>query len=163
MLQRTIDRMHAPAMQVKVVFDGTFKAKDGDQVAVISGVCSTHMRFRHAAHMRRSVWYNTSIWCDSMINLKGVVLWASHHLVKPAGGGAGHEPAHAGYVGPGMLTAAVCGDVFASPSSVAVLAAIRQVGVMAFTKMRSFTIMQGTGIAELPSPSPHHGLPPNHA
>lgn len=43
------------------------------------------------------------------------------------GGGAGHEPAHAGYVGSGMLTAAVCGDVFASPSSAAVLAAIRQV------------------------------------
>lgn len=33
-----------------------------------------------------------------------------------AGGGSGHEPAHAGYVGEGMLTAAICGDVFASPS-----------------------------------------------
>ena len=43
------------------------------------------------------------------------------------GGGAGHEPAHAGFVGPGMLTAAVCGDVFASPSAAAVLAAICQV------------------------------------
>ncbi len=62
-----------------------------------------------------------------------------------------------------MLTAAVCGDVFASPSSAAVLAAIRQVGVMAFTVMHSFTIMQGTVIAELPSPSPHLDLPPNHA
>ncbi len=31
-----------------------------------------------------------------------------------SGGGSGHEPAHAGYVGKGMLTAAVCGDVFAS-------------------------------------------------
>jgi dihydroxyacetone kinase len=44
-----------------------------------------------------------------------------------AGGGSGHEPAHAGYVGRGMLTAAVCGDVFASPSAEAVLAAIRTV------------------------------------
>lgn len=44
-----------------------------------------------------------------------------------SGGGAGHEPAHAGYVGSGMLTAAVCGDVFASPSAAAVLAAIQQV------------------------------------
>ena len=45
-----------------------------------------------------------------------------------SGGGSGHEPAHAGYVGPGMLTAAVAGDVFTSPSADAVLAAIRAVG-----------------------------------
>ena len=44
-----------------------------------------------------------------------------------SGGGSGHEPAHAGYVGKGMLTAAVAGDVFTSPSSDAVLAAIRAV------------------------------------
>jgi len=44
------------------------------------------------------------------------------------GGGAGHEPAHAGYVGRGMLTAAVSGDVFASPGTDAVLAALRAVG-----------------------------------
>lgn len=43
------------------------------------------------------------------------------------GGGSGHEPAHAGYVGRGMLHAAVAGDVFASPSTDAVLAAIRAV------------------------------------
>ncbi len=42
-----------------------------------------------------------------------------------SGGGSGHEPAHAGYVGRGLLTAAVAGDVFTSPSSDAVLAAIR--------------------------------------
>lgn len=41
-----------------------------------------------------------------------------------SGGGAGHEPAHAGFVGPGLLSAAVCGDVFASPSVDAVLAGI---------------------------------------
>lgn len=41
-----------------------------------------------------------------------------------SGGGSGHEPAHAGFVGTGMLTAAVCGDVFASPSVDAVLAGI---------------------------------------
>ncbi|WP_117192394.1 dihydroxyacetone kinase subunit DhaL [Rhizobium terrae] len=44
-----------------------------------------------------------------------------------SGGGAGHEPAHAGYVGDGMLSAAVSGDVFTSPSTDAVLAAIRAV------------------------------------
>src|SRR5919198_2599581 len=42
-----------------------------------------------------------------------------------SGGGSGHEPAHAGYVGRGMLSAAVAGDVFTSPSPDAVLAAIR--------------------------------------
>lgn len=41
------------------------------------------------------------------------------------GGGAGHEPAHAGFVGEGMLSAAVFGNVFASPSVSAILAAIR--------------------------------------
>jgi ATP-dependent dihydroxyacetone kinase len=44
-----------------------------------------------------------------------------------AGGGSGHEPAHAAFVGPGMLTAAVCGEVFASPSVDAVFAAIMAV------------------------------------
>jgi dihydroxyacetone kinase len=42
-----------------------------------------------------------------------------------SGGGSGHEPAHAGYVGRGMLAAAVAGDVFTSPSPDAVLAAVR--------------------------------------
>ena len=41
-----------------------------------------------------------------------------------SGGGSGHEPSHAGFVGRGLLTAAVCGDVFASPSVDAVLAGI---------------------------------------
>src|SRR5690625_1265738 len=44
-----------------------------------------------------------------------------------SGGGSGHEPAHAGYVGPGLLTAAVCGEVFTSPSTDAVLQAIKAV------------------------------------
>ncbi len=44
-----------------------------------------------------------------------------------SGGGSGHEPAHAGYVGRGMLSAAVAGDVFTSPSPDAILAAIRAV------------------------------------
>ena len=44
-----------------------------------------------------------------------------------SGGGSGHEPGYAGYVGAGMLSAAVAGDVFTSPASDAVLAAIRAV------------------------------------
>lgn len=50
---------------------------------------------------------------------------ASRQVAVISGGGAGHEPAHAGYVGAGMLHAAVSGDVFTSPSVDAVLAAIR--------------------------------------
>ncbi len=42
-----------------------------------------------------------------------------------SGGGSGHEPAHAGFVGKGMLDCAVCGDVFASPSQVQVYNAIK--------------------------------------
>lgn len=41
-----------------------------------------------------------------------------------SGGGSGHEPSHGGMVGYGMLDAAVCGDVFASPSSIQVYNAI---------------------------------------
>ncbi|MED4080669.1 DhaKLM operon coactivator DhaQ [Halalkalibacterium halodurans] len=43
-----------------------------------------------------------------------------------SGGGSGHEPGHLGYVGEGMLAAAVHGDVFVPPSAQQVLAAIRQ-------------------------------------
>jgi triose/dihydroxyacetone kinase / FAD-AMP lyase (cyclizing) len=42
-----------------------------------------------------------------------------------SGGGSGHEPAHAGFVGVGMLDAAVCGDVFASPSQIQVFNALK--------------------------------------
>jgi dihydroxyacetone kinase len=44
-----------------------------------------------------------------------------------SGGGSGHEPAHAGYVGAGMLSAAVAGEIFTSPSSDSVYAAIKAV------------------------------------
>ncbi|EGD78840.1 dihydroxyacetone kinase [Salpingoeca rosetta] len=47
------------------------------------------------------------------------------HVCIISGGGSGHEPAHVGYIGDGMLAAAVAGDVFASPPTSAVLAAIR--------------------------------------
>ncbi|XP_026990220.2 triokinase/FMN cyclase isoform X1 [Tachysurus fulvidraco] len=50
-------------------------------------------------------------------NLKGKVALIS-------GGGSGHEPAHAGYIGRGMLSAAVAGAVFSSPPPGSILAAI---------------------------------------
>lgn len=45
-----------------------------------------------------------------------------------SGGGSGHEPAQAGFVGRGMLSATVSGDVFTSPPTKSILAAIRAVG-----------------------------------
>ena len=44
-----------------------------------------------------------------------------------SGGGSGHEPAHAGYIGEGMLSAAVAGEIFTSPSSDSVYAAIQAI------------------------------------
>ncbi len=53
--------------------------------------------------------------------------WTKDRVAIVSGGGAGHEPSHAGFVGHGMLTAAVSGEIFASPSVDAVLTAIRAV------------------------------------
>lgn len=53
--------------------------------------------------------------------------WNKDKVALICGGGSGHEPAHAGFVGKGMLTAAVCGDLFAAPSVDAVLNAILHV------------------------------------
>ncbi|PFG46210.1 dihydroxyacetone kinase [Vibrio sp. ES.051] len=53
--------------------------------------------------------------------------WNKDKVALVCGGGSGHEPAHAGFVGKGMLTAAVCGDLFAAPSVDAVLNAILHV------------------------------------
>jgi len=63
---------------------------------------------------------------DGFPNIKVVVRadWDRRKVALVSGGGSGHEPSHAGFVGAGMLTAAVCGEVFASPSVDAVLAGI---------------------------------------
>lgn len=50
--------------------------------------------------------------------------WDKSRVAIVSGGGSGHEPSHPGLVGQGLLTAAVCGEIFASPSVDAVLAAI---------------------------------------
>lgn len=50
--------------------------------------------------------------------------WDKSKVAIVSGGGSGHEPSHAGLVGEGLLTAAVCGEIFASPSVDAVLSAI---------------------------------------
>lgn len=70
-----------------------------------------------------------------------------------SGGGSGHEPSHAGYVGTGMLDAAVAGNVFASPSPDRILAAIHEVageeGALLIIKDYSGDIMNFGMAAEL--------------
>ena len=63
---------------------------------------------------------------DGYPHIKVVVRsdWKKDKVSLISGGGSGHEPAHAGFVGSGLLTAAVCGEIFASPSVDAVLAGI---------------------------------------
>lgn len=62
-----------------------------------------------------------------------------------SGGGSGHEPAHGGYVGEGMLDAAVCGAVFTSPTPDQVFEGIKAVdggeGVLLIIKNYSGDIM----------------------
>lgn len=62
-----------------------------------------------------------------------------------SGGGAGHEPLHAGFVGKGMLDAAISGNVFSSPSPDRIGSAIEQVscgkGVLMVIKNYSGDIM----------------------
>lgn len=72
---------------------------------------------------------------DKKINKVGLV----------SGGGSGHEPAHAGYVGYGMLDAAVSGNVFASPSPDRIVKGIEEAnsgaGVLLIIKNYSGDIM----------------------
>lgn len=70
-----------------------------------------------------------------------------------SGGGSGHEPAHAGYVGKGMLDAAVAGNVFSSPSPDRVLKGIQEAntgkGVLLIIKNYSGDIMNFNMAKEL--------------
>ncbi len=70
-----------------------------------------------------------------------------------SGGGSGHEPAHAGYVGKGMLDAAVAGNVFASPSPDRIIEGIKAAdsgaGVLMIIKNYSGDIMNFQMAGEL--------------
>lgn len=70
-----------------------------------------------------------------------------------SGGGSGHEPAHAGYVGKGMLDAAVAGNVFASPSPDRIIEGIKAAesgaGVLMVIKNYSGDIMNFEMAGEL--------------
>ena len=70
-----------------------------------------------------------------------------------SGGGSGHEPAHAGYVGEGMLDAAVAGAVYTSPASDAILEGIKAVatdkGVLMVIKNYTGDVMNFEMAAEM--------------
>jgi dihydroxyacetone kinase-like protein len=70
-----------------------------------------------------------------------------------SGGGSGHEPLHAGFVGPGMLDAACCGAVFTSPVPDQMLAATKAVdggaGVLHVVKNYTGDVMNFEMAAEL--------------
>ena len=70
-----------------------------------------------------------------------------------SGGGSGHEPAHGGFVGKGMLDAAVAGAVFTSPTPDQVEAAIREVatdaGVLLVIKNYTGDVMNFEMAAEM--------------
>jgi dihydroxyacetone kinase-like protein len=70
-----------------------------------------------------------------------------------SGGGSGHEPLHAGYVGFGMLDAAVCGEIFTSPTPDQILAPIQSVdtgaGVLVLVKNYTGDVLNFEMAAEL--------------
>jgi phosphoenolpyruvate---glycerone phosphotransferase subunit DhaK len=70
---------------------------------------------------------------------------ATNKVAIISGGGSGHEPAHAGYVGYGMLDGAVCGEVFTSPTPDQVYEGIKAVdsgkGVLVVVKNYTGDIM----------------------
>ncbi|MGM0499336.1 MAG: dihydroxyacetone kinase subunit DhaK [Bacillota bacterium] len=70
-----------------------------------------------------------------------------------SGGGSGHEPTHAGFVGEGMLDGAIAGDVFTSPTPDAVFEAIKAVdggkGVLLVVKNYTGDVMNFEMAAEM--------------
>lgn len=61
---------------------------------------------------------------STVVARKGEAKKAKVGLIS--GGGSGHEPAHAGYVGEGMLDCAICGSIFTSPTPDQILKAIEK-------------------------------------
>ncbi len=89
----------------------------------------------HPEHVVEEMLQGLSLLHPGSVRLSGhkVLLRADAEQVRHrqvaviSGGGSGHEPAHAGYIGAGMLSAAVAGEVFTSPSSDSIFAAITAV------------------------------------
>jgi len=97
----------------------------------------------HPEYVARLEGFDVLIRADKKINKVALV----------SGGGSGHEPAHGGFVGTGMLDAAVAGSVFTSPTPDQVLEAIKAVdtgqGVLLVIKNYTGDIMNFEMAAEL--------------
>jgi dihydroxyacetone kinase-like protein len=81
----------------------------------------------------------------------------SNQVGLVSGGGSGHEPLHGGFVGVGMLDAAVCGEVFTSPTPEPILAATTAVdggaGVLHIVKNYTGDVLNFEMAAELAADS----------
>ncbi|KJZ78651.1 hypothetical protein HIM_02042 [Hirsutella minnesotensis 3608] len=77
--------------------------------------------------LRGMISYNPSLNLDEANRVVYDTTYDRSHVSLISGGGSGHEPAWSGYVGSNMLAAAVQGDIFASPSTKQILAAIEAV------------------------------------
>jgi dihydroxyacetone kinase len=74
--------------------------------------------------LRGIITYNPSLSLDEANRVVYDTTYDRSKVALISGGGSGHEPAWTGYVGKNMLTASVQGDIFASPSTKQILAAV---------------------------------------
>ena len=97
----------------------------------------------HPNHLRKLPEYTVLVRAEKKVGKVALI----------SGGGSGHEPAHGGYVGKGMLDAAVAGAVFTSPTPDQVEAAIREVatdaGVLLVIKNYTGDVMNFEMAAEM--------------
>ena len=95
--------------------------------------------------------YTDPIWVGRAVSRKGVAV--------VSGGGSGHEPLHAGFIGDGMLDAAVPGAMFTSPTPDAILAAIEGAdngeGVLCIVKNYTGDVLNFEMAAELAEAGGH--------
>lgn len=77
--------------------------------------------------LRGIIRYNPSLSLDEANRVVFDSTYDRSKVTLISGGGSGHEPAWTGYVGQNMLTASVGGDIFASPSTKQIVAAVESV------------------------------------
>jgi phosphoenolpyruvate---glycerone phosphotransferase subunit DhaK len=117
--------------------------KPGDEVKeMIDGMVLAYPNI-----IRRVPDWNTVVRADAPLRGKVSIV---------TGGGSGHEPAHGGYVGRGMLTAACAGEVFTSPSVGQITAAVKAVdsgsGTLMVIKNYSGDVMNFGAASEMVEP-----------
>ncbi|KAF9961311.1 Dihydroxyacetone kinase 2, partial [Modicella reniformis] len=102
---------------------------------------------------------------EKVVYIKDLAETRKRQVTLFCGGGSGHEPSHAGFVGHGMLTAAVSGHVFASPSSSQVLSCLRRVyaedkGTLVVIKNYTGDVLNfGRAVERFKSERVNHGKP----